>query len=47
MFMLRARLKRWFHCMGHIVRLQPEMTETVTVGWRTVYVGCSCGKVFK
>lgn len=48
--MLMPRLGRWFHCMWHLMRLDASLVHcpvTIWLGWRTVSVRCSCGRIFR
>lgn len=38
---LLARWRRYWHCLFRLHR-----PEDAWVGWRTVYVGCGCGRIF-
>ena len=45
--MLRARWRRFWHCLRSLT-YPPEACRGITyrIGWRTVFIGCDCGRVF-
>ena len=47
MWMLKARFIRWCHLMAQFGRLDPHQGDTFSVGFKTVAVECSCGRVFE
>lgn len=44
--MIRARLRRWWHCFGSADEWLSCRPVTVRDGWRVVLVACGCGRIF-